>query len=244
MSNPQSPLAIASLLRRHKLLKQRQGLFQSRHVDFFRYKRFVRALNSPEYKSKSSKQPDLYPPIENEEDSRNIFISLIKAQLVVPCSKLHSGECKEHGLKPHKDYPNLLLSNKAELQPDEYYVWNYNPKTFTDYLIVIGIVVGILGFVCYPLWPHSMRRIVYYLSLGMLGLIGVFFSIAILRCVIYLLSLAFVSEKGGFWIFPNLFEDCGVFESFKPFYGYGETECYSYIKKQKRRKRKLDKKKK
>ncbi|SCV03023.1 LAME_0H07096g1_1 [Lachancea meyersii CBS 8951] len=242
MSNPQSAVAIASLLRRNKLLKQRQGLSQARHVDFFRYKRFVRALKSSEYKAKSENQPDLYPPVNNFEDAKNVFIELIKAQLVVPCKKLHSAECKDHGLKPNKEFPNLLLSDKAMLQPDEYYTWNYNPKTLTDYLLVVGIVVGILAFVCYPLWPSSMRRVVYYVSLALLALIGLFFVIAILRFIIYLLSLAVCSEKGGFWLFPNLFEDCGVLESFKPFYGYGEVECYSYIKKLKRRKRKTDKK--
>ncbi|CAR23617.1 Sec63 complex subunit SEC62 [Lachancea thermotolerans CBS 6340] len=242
MSNPASTVAIGSLLRRHKLLKQRQGLFQSRHVDFFRYKRFVRALNAREYQSKSANQPDLYPVVDNEEDARKVFIELIKAQLVVPCRKLHSAECKDHGLKPDKDYPNLLLSDKATLQPDEYYAWNFNPKTLTDYLLVLGIVAGILAFVCYPLWPSSMRRVVYYISLALLALIGLFFAVAILRFIIYLLSLAVCSEKGGFWLFPNLFEDCGVLESFKPLYGSGESECYSYIKKMKRRKRKMNKK--
>ncbi|CEP61881.1 Sec63 complex subunit SEC62 LALA0_S04e02806g [Lachancea lanzarotensis] len=242
MSNPQTPSAVASLLRRNKLLKQRQGLSQGRRVDFFRYKRFVRALNSPEYKTKSGNQPDLYPPVSNDDEARNVFIELIKTQLVVPCQKLHSAECKDHGLKPNKEYPNLLLSDKALLQPDEYYTWNYNPKTVTDYLLVVGVVVGILAFIGYPLWPTSLRRVVYYVSLALLALIGLFFVIAILRFIIYLLSLAVHSEKGGFWLFPNLFEDCGVLESFRPFYGFGETECYSYIKKMKRRKRKTEKK--
>ena len=56
--------------------------------------------------------------------------------------------------------------------------------------------------------------------------------------------MAAVSEKGGFWLFPNLFEDCGVIDSFKPLYGFGETECYSFLKKQKRKKRSQSKKKK
>ncbi|KAL2708445.1 Translocation protein SEC62 [Kluyveromyces marxianus] len=242
--SPESALAIAKLLRTHKELKQRQGLFDSRLVDFFRYKRFVRALKSDQYKSKSNKQPNLYPPVNSDEDARNIFVSLIKSQLVVPAVKLHSHECKEHGLKPNASHPNLLLSDKATLQPDEYYVWSYNPKTIWDYVMVVGIILGVLAFVCYPLWPPYMKRATYYLSLLALGLIGAFFGIAILRFIIYLLSLAAVSEKGGFWLFPNLFEDCGVIDSFKPLYGFGETECYSFLKKQKRKKRSQSKKKK
>ncbi|QLL30856.1 hypothetical protein HG536_0A06710 [Torulaspora globosa] len=239
--------AIAKLLRHHRELKQRKGLFQSRQVDFFRYKRFVRALKSSEYAKKSQAQPELYPPVGTAEDdeagARDVFISLIRAQLVVPCVKLHSAECKEHGLKPSKDFPTLILSNKAVLQPDEYYVWNYNPKTLTDYLIVVGVIAAILALVSYPLWPALMRRASYYVSLGALGLLGLFFILAIVRLVIYLFSLPFTKSKGGFWIFPNLFEDCGVVESFKPLYGYGEKECYSYLKKMKRNKRKLAKNK-
>ncbi|CDO95174.1 unnamed protein product [Kluyveromyces dobzhanskii CBS 2104] len=241
-ASSQSTLAVGKLLRNHNDLKQRQGLFQSRLVDFFRYKRFARALQSDKYKAKSKKQPELYPPVNNDEDARNIFVSLIKAQLVVPAAKLHSAECKDHGLKPNKSYPNLLLSNKATLQPDEYYVWSYNPKSFYDYLTVIAIIVGVLAFVCYPLWPSYMKRGTYYISIVALALIGIFFGIAILRLVVYLLSLAAVSEKGGFWLFPNLFEDCGVLESFRPFYGYGEAECYSFLKKQKKKKRSSAKK--
>lgn len=242
--SPQSTIAITNLLRTHSDLKQRQGLFQSRLVDFFRYKRFVRALKSDKYKAKSKKQPELYPAVTSDEDARNIFVSLIKAQFVVPAVKLHSAECKEHGLKPNKSYPNLLLSNKATLQPDEYYVWSYNPKSIYDYLTVIGIIVGVLAFVCYPLWPPYMKRGTYYLSIAALALIGIFFGIAIVRLIVYLLSLAAVSEKGGFWLFPNLFEDCGVIESFKPLYGFGEKECYSFLKKEKRKHRSVAKKQK
>lgn len=245
----QVPVHVADLLRRHKELKQRQGFFQSRQVDFFRYKRFVRALKSSDYTKKSKSQPGFYPPItgetEEEKDAkaREVFITLIKSQLVVPAVKLHSHECKEHDLKPNKDFPNLILSNKATLQPNEYYVWNYYPKSIWDYLIVVGVVVGILALVCYPLWPVSMRRGSYYVSLGALGLLLVFFVVAIIRLVVYIFSLLVTKkETGGFWLFPNLFEDCGVIESFKPLYGFGEVDSYSYIKKMKRMKKKQAKK--
>lgn len=248
--NPESALAIATLLRHHSELKQRKGSFQTRQVDFFRYKRFVRALKSPEYTKKSIAQPELYPPVaekdKTDEDAdmkaRLLFIAMIKAQLVLPCNKLDSAQSKQQGLKPSKEFPNLVLSTKAGLQPDEYYVWNYNPKTLTDYLAVIGVISAILTLVCYPLWPYFMRRGSYYMSLGALGLLAVFFVIAIVRVIVYLLLLPFTNQNGGFWLFPNLFEDCGVIESFKPLYGFGETECYTYIKKMKRRKRRQAKK--
>lgn len=241
--NGGSATAIATLLRNHKELKQRQGLFQAKQTDFFRYKRFVRALHSEEYANKSARQPEIYPTIpsnkiEDQLKSREIFIQLIKAQMVIPVKKLHSQECKEHGLKPSKDFPHLIVSNKAQLEADEYFVWNYNPRTYMDYLIVIGVVSIILALVCYPLWPRSMRRGSYYVSLGAFGILAGFFAVAILRLILYVLSLIVYKDVGGFWIFPNLFEDCGVLESFKPLYGFGEKDTYSYKKKLKRMKKK------
>ncbi|SMN21197.1 similar to Saccharomyces cerevisiae YPL094C SEC62 Essential subunit of Sec63 complex (Sec63p, Sec62p, Sec66p and Sec72p) [Maudiozyma saulgeensis] len=242
--NPQTALAVASLLRHDKLLKQRLGLFQSRTTEFFRYKRFVRALQSPKYLKKSNNQPDLYPSATNESQARLIFITLIKSQIVIPVKKLHSNELKENDLSPNKDYPHLLMSKQAQLTPDEYYVWNYNPKSLWDYATVVAVVAGILALVCYPLWPVSMRKGSYYVSLAALVFLGAFFTIAIIRLILFLTSLIFVSggKTQGFWIFPNLFEDCGILESFKPLYGFGEQDSYSYIKKQKRMKKRQAKK--
>ena len=244
--NPEAPLAITKLVRHHNELKLRKGLLQSKPTEFFRYKRFVRALKSAEYSKKSQNQPDLYPSIKkseaydeyNEDRIKDLFVSLIKTQLIVPVIKLHSEECKEHGLKPSKDHPSLVLTQKALLQDDAYYAWNYNPKTWMDTITVFGIIIIILSLVCFPLWPRSMKRSSYYLSMAALGLLGLFFVLAIIRLIVYLISLAFIKEKGGFWLFPNLFEDCGVLESFKPLYGVGEEGNYTYLKKLKRRKRK------
>ncbi|CCE64679.1 hypothetical protein TPHA_0I01750 [Tetrapisispora phaffii CBS 4417] len=249
--SPDTPLAVAKLLRRNSALKQRVGLLQGKPVEFFRYKRFVRAIKSNIYTKKSLNQPELYPIIVKNPDTekaedyifdedkiKGLFVTLIRTQLIVPIIKLHSNEAKEHGLKPNKDHPNLIITQKAALNDDAYYSWNYNPKTWKDIASLLGIVAFILTLVCFPLWPLSMRRGSYYLSLAALGLLGLFFIVAILRLVTYLVSLVFIKSKGGFWLFPNLFEDCGVLESFKPLYGYGDEGNYTYIKKLKRKKKK------
>lgn len=258
--NQETPISIAKIVRYHKELKLRKGLFQSKPVDFFRYKRFIRSLKSIDYYKKSKSQPNLYPPVilenefnkDNDYDddtlklidlrARNIFILLIKTQLIVPVIKLHSNELKQHNLKPNKDYPNLILSNKAILQPDQYYVWNFDVRTWWDTFMGIGVIALLLALVAYPLWPPFMRRGSYYISMGSLILLGIFFTLAILRLILYLITLPIFSKKNGLWIFPNLFEDCGVFESFKPFYGFGDKETYSYIKKMKRKSKKKNNK--
>lgn len=254
MSQPGQPtvLETAKLLRKHKELKQRKGLFQNNQTDFFRYKRFLRALNSKEYLTKSSNQPDIFPSVQDtetqefdESKAKQIFIALISNQIILPVKKLHSNELKEHNLKPNKDHPHLIAIDKAILQPDEYYIWNYNPKTIWDYLMVWGVIFTILALVCYPLWPLSMRKGTYYISLAALWFIIAFFVIAIIRLCIAIFSYPFTrGEKsvGLFWIFPNFFEDCGILESFKPLYGFGDLETYSHQKKMKRAKKRQQRK--
>jgi translocation protein SEC62 len=150
---------------------------------------------------------------------------------------------------------------KPELSDDRYFCWNITPldktrlskqvspaeasleqekttSTIWDKLKIVLIVSIGITLVLYPVWPYKMRVGVYYLSYGVLGLLAAFFVMAILRYVLYLLTLPVCKSQGGFWIFPNLFEDCGFFDSFKPLYGFGEVQTYSYIKKMKKQKSK------
>ncbi|CCK67868.1 Sec63 complex subunit SEC62 KNAG_0A01790 [Huiozyma naganishii CBS 8797] len=248
-SNPQSPMMVAKLVRWNKELKQRKGLFQGTTVDFFRYKRFIRALHSEEYTKKSRNQPDLYPPVDpaksvqEDTQARDLFVILIQSRIVLPVTKLHSEELAKHDLKPNKDHPHLAPTDKAILQPDVYFMWNFNPKTWRELFTVVGIVAALLTLVCYPLWPRSMRRGTYYISLGAMWLLLAFFAIALIRLVLAVLSYP-LCKNNMFWLFPNFFEDCGVIESFKPLYGFGDKETYSYIKKQERAKKRLLKKQK
>ncbi|KAG9105922.1 Translocation protein S62 [Ceratobasidium sp. 392] len=59
-----------------------------------------------------------------------------------------------------------------------------------------------------------MRLGVWYLSIGVLGLIGLFFVIAILRLIFYVITV--VTASPGIWIFPQLFADVGFVDSFIP----------------------------
>lgn len=83
------------------------------------------------------------------------------------------------------------------------------------YLSAIGMVAVVLAAVMFPLWPSPLRVGVWYLSIGLLGLIGLFFAIAIVRLIFWVGTLVFA--KPGIWIFPNLFADVG-FVSFISFF--------------------------
>ena len=91
--------------------------------------------------------------------------------------------------------------------PEEYYAWFYEGSQWTTYAGGILMVAIMLAGVMFPLWPPIMRLGVWYLSMGMLGLIGLFFGLAIVRLIFYIITIVVASP--GIWIFPQLFADVG-----------------------------------
>jgi translocation protein SEC62 len=85
----------------------------------------------------------------------------------------------------------------------------------------------VIAIVLFPLWPLFMRQGVWYLSMGVLGLIGLFFGMAIVRLILFIITMFTVSP--GLWLYPNLFEDVGFFDSFRPLWAWHEV---SYRKSQ------------
>ena len=61
---------------------------------------------------------------------------------------------------------------------------------------------------------------VYYLSVAAAGFLVFIIVLAIIKYIIYVLLFIFTAGKLKFWIFPNLTEDVGFFESFWPAYVY------------------------
>lgn len=107
---------------------------------------------------------------------------------------------------------NLTLIQEQTFTPDEYYAWFYEGSQWTTYAGGILMVVLMLAGVMFPLWPPVMRLGVWYLSMGMLGLVGLFFVIAILRLIFYIITIIVASP--GIWIFPKLFADVGFVSFF------------------------------
>lgn len=101
----------------------------------------------------------------------------------------------------------LQIIQEQLFRPEEHYAWFYEGSQWTTYAGGILMVAIMLAGVMFPLWPPIMRLGVWYLSIGMLGLIGLFFAIAIVRLIFYIITVIFASP--GIWIFPQLFADVG-----------------------------------
>lgn len=91
--------------------------------------------------------------------------------------------------------------------PDEYYAWLVDPNPVRQLVLAVAMVAVVLAGVMFPLWPVKMRIGVWYLSVGVLGLIAAFFGLAIVRLVLWLVTK--VVARPGIWLFPNLFADVG-----------------------------------
>lgn len=102
---------------------------------------------------------------------------------------------------------SLVINPEQTFLADEFYVWFVDPNPIRMMAAAVGMVVIVLAAVMFPLWPLKLRTGVWYLSMGVLGLLGLFFVIAIFRLFFWLVTI--VVAKPGIWIFPELFADVG-----------------------------------
>merc|ERR1711988_1227610 len=109
------------------------------------------------------------------------------------------------------------------LDSKDAYVWIYDPTPWY-YWVGGGAIVLITIAVClFPLWPPWMRLGVHYLSIAAAGFLVFIIALAIIKYIIFGLVFLLSAGKLKFWIFPNLTEDVGFFESFLPIYDYTYT---------------------
>jgi len=88
--------------------------------------------------------------------------------------------------------------------------------------MAVGVLIVLLAIVMFPLWPPVMRLGVWYLSMGALGLLGLFFLMAIFRLILF--CITYLVWSPGLWLYPNLFEDVGFFDSFRPVWAWHKVK--------------------
>lgn len=119
-----------------------------------------------------------------------------------------------------------------------YYIWLYEGSQIKTKLYALGALALILAIVFFPVWPYKLRLGVWYLSMGALGLLGLFFAMALFRLVLFIITT--FTNPPGLWLYPNLFEDVGFFDSFRPVWAWQETkESRKAVRAAKRAKKKV-----
>ncbi|KAI9504647.1 translocation protein Sec62-domain-containing protein, partial [Coemansia spiralis] len=183
-------------------LRAREGVLNGRRVQFFKGKSALNALTKSE-DGKPSK-------FESREEAIEWIQELLDFQLVVRCDKETEAS--------HQ----LRINPVQSFDEDAYYAWLYEGSQLMIILGGIGVVAVVLAGVMFPLWPVTLRNGTWYLSMLALALLGLLFVTAIVRLIVYVITI--VAAPQGLWIFPNLFEDVGFFESFVPLYAWEQPK--------------------
>lgn len=204
----------------------------------------LRLLLSHEYKKKSQKNGSILPKVNTREEAIAAFRLLLSSLLTLRVEKVsaHHGHDHDHGhadpKKSQKDRDkkkkkkkkktetekprpprNLAIQrDQSIISEDDYYAWFYEPMQWQTILGGIGIIILVFGAILFPLWPPILRTSVWYLSIALLGLIAGIIVTAIIRLILFMITMFAVPP--GIWLFPNLFEDVGFFESFVPLWGW------------------------
>lgn len=133
----------------------------------------------------------------------------------------HEGHSHAKPQKRIKGVWTVRIEQQQEILDDLHYVWLYEGPQWRQKVYAGGALAAIMAVVMFPLWPVKLRLGVWYLSMGMLGLIGLFFVMAIFRLILFCATVLVVPP--GLWLYPNLFEDVGFFDSFRPVWGWQEV---------------------
>ncbi len=214
------------------------------HFDIFLVKRAVRALQSPAYAQACAKNP-LLPAVSDRASADAAFKLLPRSLLALRVSKVdddddddeHAHEGHSHGPRPGassaaaktkkkkkgrvKGLWTVRIEQQQETGDAEHYVWLYEGPQWRQKLYGVGALALLLAVVLFPLWPVRLRQGVWYLSMALLSVIGLFFAMSIFRLILFAVTVFVVPP--GLWLYPNLFEDVGFFDSFRPVWGWQEV---------------------
>ena len=143
--------------------------------------------------------------------------------LALRVTKIDPHEGHDHGGKKKriKGLWTVKIEQQQDIRPDLHYVFLYEGSQWKNKMYAGLAVTGILAVVLFPLWPATLRIGVWYLSMAMLGLLALFFAMAIFRLLLFCVTVLAVPP--GLWLYPNLFEDVGFFDSFRPLWGWQEV---------------------
>ncbi|ELA41583.1 uncharacterized protein VICG_01331 [Vittaforma corneae ATCC 50505] len=119
--------------------------------------------------------------------------------------------------------PNLVdLAISKTVNASDYYMWTEERYDYRALAISMLCVAVVLGLVMYRIWPPWLRVIGKYVQYVILGLLILLLFIAFVRLVVF--AITYLIYSSGLWLLPNLFAECGFFESFVPLHSWGDED--------------------
>ncbi|RKP10975.1 translocation protein Sec62-domain-containing protein, partial [Thamnocephalis sphaerospora] len=187
-------------------LKPRTGVLNGKRAQYFKGKSAINALLRENYASAKG------PTVASRDDAEKVLEQLLMHQFILRCDRGDAHSAGGRQLQPHP---------LQAVQDDCYYVWLYEGSQLGTVVGGLVLITVVFAGVMFPLWPQFMRDGAWYVSIGVLGLLGLLLAITIVRLFFFLIT--YVVANPGIWIFPNLYEDVGFFESFVPLWAWAES---------------------
>ncbi|KAH9487653.1 Translocation protein S62 [Bulinus truncatus] len=125
---------------------------------------------------------------------------------------------KEEKKKKEKRLKLVMPEKQFFEDSNEVYVWIFDPVNAKNFMIGLLMVLGAIALCMFPLWPEAVRVGVYYLSVAAAGFVGFILCLVVVRLVLFCCIWVLTFGKHHFWFLPNLTEDVGFFDSFRPLY--------------------------
>lgn len=216
---------MVNFLRNKAGMKTRLGVVGGQRADYFKGTAAVKAILSPAY----AKLKDV-PRASTEEEAERLLHGLLPYAFFL---RVDRGVAPPSGKDGAAAPRPLQVVQMQMFEKDGHYVWLYEGSQVFQKLAGLGLVVVLLTAVMFPLWPLFLRRGVYYLSLGVLGLFGLLMVLAVVRLILWVITIVVVPP--GIWLFPNLFADVGVIESFIPLWAWDVPPEKKKVKRTKKK---------
>lgn len=187
-------------LRKSKQVKLIGGVVNDRRVEVFKGENMVEVLLSD--KATKATKEKLTSPVE----AQKILKLLLNEGFFLKVDRVPN---TKNRLQP---------SNSRAWDDAAFYAWVYEGSQLMNMMYALGLVLIAFVFVMYPMWPSSLRSLSWYVFMAGMGFMGFIFILGIIRLIVF--SVTMFTHIPGLWIFPNLFADCGFFESFVPLYAW------------------------
>ena len=185
-------------------LKSFEAIMAEKRVEVFKGTSALKAILSDKYKKLKK-----VPSIETKEDAEKLLQNMIDQGLFIRSIQINESKFLQ---------PDLARTWSEEAL----YAWILESSQLYTILGACALLIGSFALVMFPLWPSSVRNLSWYVMMAGVSFLVFLIVISIIRLIVF--GITYFTTKPGIWVFPNLYEDVGFFESFVPFWDWHKPE--------------------
>jgi translocation protein SEC62 len=193
-----------------------KGQGKKRDVSLSEAENMLRGLETKEYVMSGVKRVDLFKGAD-----ALVYLMDTKKKKADEARKMLQALLENHYIvKVRSDREEMTCTMEVEylFNINNDYVWIKEGSQTKNILLGTGIIFLALSIVMFQVWPRRLKYYTTYLFHFIFILVGLLLATSIVRLIVY--GATVLTLPKGLWIFPNLFEDCGILESFFPLYAF------------------------